>query len=194
MPTTSRCPIGSNGSSARIRASGVAVLGTAVCELGSDGRPGAVHSMPASPLAVRWHVLFSSPFFHPTVLVDRELLEREGLRYDPSYLESEDYDLWARLLELREGDNETEPLVLYRVHPAQASQRRRDVQRSFQLEVALPRDRRGRTGPRPGGGRACMAASAAGELPPPEDVEKAAAPSSSSCDAFEARCTQRRVR
>ena len=83
---------------ARIRAAdGVAVLGTGVCELGPEGQLGAVHAMPASSLAVRWHSLFSSPFFHPTVLFDRELLEREGLRYDPSYLESEDYDLWARL-------------------------------------------------------------------------------------------------
>ena len=37
---------------------------------------------------------------------------------------------WAR------AANDVAPLVLYRVHPAQASQRRRDVQRSFQLEVA----------------------------------------------------------
>ena len=36
----------------------------------------------------------------------------------------------------RDGDNLPEPLVLYRVHPEQASQRRRDVQRSFQLRVA----------------------------------------------------------
>ena len=121
---------------ARIRSDGLAVLGAGVCELDSDGRAGTVHAMPTSPLAVRWHALFSSPFFHPTVVVDRELLEREGLRYDPGYHESEDYDLWTRLLRVGEGANEARPLVLYRVHPGQASQRRRDVQRSLQLEVA----------------------------------------------------------
>ena len=122
---------------ARIRTSpGTALLGSSVCELGADGRPGTVHAMPTSPVAVRWHLLFSSPFFHPTVLVDRELLERERLRYDPRFLESEDYDLWTRVLELGTGTNETEPLVLYRVHPGQASQSRRDLQRTFQLEIA----------------------------------------------------------
>ena len=70
-----------------------AILGSSVCELRGDGRLGTVHAMPASPLAVRWHLLFSSPFFHPTVVLDRELLERERLRYDPRFLESEDYDL-----------------------------------------------------------------------------------------------------
>jgi hypothetical protein len=91
---------------------------------------------------LRWHALFSSPFFHPTVLVDREMLEAHGLRYDPAFLESEDYDLWTRLFEFANGDNIPEPLVLKRVHPAQASQRRGELQRSFQREVALREIRR----------------------------------------------------
>jgi glycosyltransferase involved in cell wall biosynthesis len=86
---------------------------------------------------VRWLALFGSPFFHPTVLVDRELLDRHVLRYDPAYLESEDYDLWTRLLELGDGVNLAEPLVLKRVHSGQASLRRSDLQESFQRQVAL---------------------------------------------------------
>ena len=70
------------------------------------------------------------------MLVDRGVLEEHALRYDPEYLESEDYDLWTRLLAVADGDNLAEPLVLYRTHPEQASQRRRDVQREFQLRVA----------------------------------------------------------
>jgi glycosyltransferase involved in cell wall biosynthesis len=86
---------------------------------------------------VRWLSLFSSPFFHPTVLVDRERLETYGLRYDSSYLESEDYELWTRLLQLGDGANVAEPLVFKRVHAGQASQRRGNVQQSFQREIAL---------------------------------------------------------
>ena len=114
-----------------------AVLGSAVVEIDPDGRPGALHRMPGDPVRVRWAALFGSPFFHPTVLFDRELLEREGLRYDPQYLESEDYDLWTRLFRAGEGENLAEPLVLYRVHEQQASSSRRDVQRDFQRRVAL---------------------------------------------------------
>lgn len=116
------------------RTPGTVILGTAVCSL--DDGPGTVHAMPTTPLAVRWHLLFGAPFFHPTVLLDREHLEREGLRYDPGFLESEDYDLWTRVLATGQGANLSEPLVLYRVHPAQASQSRRGLQRSFQLEIA----------------------------------------------------------
>ena len=86
---------------------------------------------------MRWHALFSSPFFHPSVLVDRGLLDRHELRYDPEYLESEDYDLWTRLLAVADGHNLAEPLVLYRSHPGQASKRRRALQRNFQRRVAL---------------------------------------------------------
>ncbi len=123
---------------ARIRTlEGLAVLGADVADLDSDGKIGSVHEMPGGRRAVRWHALFGSPFFHPTVLVDRELLDRHGLRYDPSFLESEDYDLWTRLLAFGDGDNLAEPLVLKRAHSGQASERHRDLQMSFQRDVAL---------------------------------------------------------
>jgi len=116
---------------------GLAVVGSGVLELDAGDRVGPVHRMPGGPSEIRFAGLFSSPFFHPTVLVDRRVIEEHALRYDPEYLESEDYDLWARLLAVADGDNLAEPLVLYRTHAEQASQRRRDVQRDFQRRVAL---------------------------------------------------------
>jgi glycosyltransferase involved in cell wall biosynthesis len=115
----------------------VAVVGTAALELDEQGRLGALHRMPPGATAVRWAALFGSPFLHPSVLVDREALERHGLGYDPEFLESEDYDLWARLLAVEDGDNLDEPLLLYRTHAAQASRRRGDLQQSLQRRVAL---------------------------------------------------------
>ncbi len=115
----------------------IAIAGSDVADLDEDGRAGAVHELPRGPVAVRWHALFAAPFFHPTVLVDREVLDRHGLRYDESFLESEDYELWTRLLTVADGDNVPEPLVLKRAHPAQASERRRELQTSFQRQVAL---------------------------------------------------------
>lgn len=115
----------------------IAVVGSAAVELDVRGRPGALHVMPSGAGAIRWHALFGAPFLHPSVLVDRLVLVEHELRYDPEFLESEDYDLWARLLEVADGDNLTEPLLLYRTHAGQASQRRRGVQREFQRRVAL---------------------------------------------------------
>jgi glycosyltransferase involved in cell wall biosynthesis len=121
---------------ARIRsAPAAAVVGSAVLELAAD-RIGTLHVMPTGVTDVRWAALFSSPFFHPTVLVERAVLEGHALRYDTSFEESEDYELWSRLLDVADGDNLAHPLVLYRVHPEQASQRRRELQRECQLRVA----------------------------------------------------------
>ncbi|MGZ4314343.1 MAG: glycosyltransferase [Gaiellaceae bacterium] len=115
----------------------VAIVGSSVVDLDAEGVRGRTHVLPADGAALRWHALFSSPFFHPTVLVDRELLDRHGLRYDSAFLESEDYDLWTRLFAFANGANLSEPLVEKRVHAAQASLRRSDLQQSFQRRVAL---------------------------------------------------------
>jgi glycosyltransferase involved in cell wall biosynthesis len=120
-----------------VSGSPIAVVGSAVMELDAVGRVGQLHVMPIGPIPVRWAALFSSPFFHPSVLVDREVLETHGLRYDAACLESEDYELWTRLLAHADGDNLPEPLLLYRVHAGQASQARRGLQRDFQRRVAL---------------------------------------------------------
>jgi glycosyltransferase involved in cell wall biosynthesis len=123
---------------ARVRAEpNVAVVGSAVVDLDAKGARGRTHRLPSGGAALRWHALFSSPFFHPTVLVDRETLDRHGLRYDVAFLESEDYDLWTRLFAFADGANLSEPLVEKRVHAGQASLRRSDLQQSFQRRVAL---------------------------------------------------------
>jgi glycosyltransferase involved in cell wall biosynthesis len=105
--------------------------------LDAAGVPGTLHRNPSGARGIRWRAMFGSPFFHPTVLLDRERVDRAQLRYDPSYAESEDYELWARLLSARHGANLAEPLVLKRVHPGQASLRRGALQESFQREVAM---------------------------------------------------------
>jgi glycosyltransferase involved in cell wall biosynthesis len=122
---------------ARAARTPVAVLGTAVVEIDGRDRLGALHVPPLGDAAVRWHALFGAPFFHPTVLIDRDVLDAHGLRYDTAYGESEDFDLWARVLAVAGGDNLPQPLVLRRVHAGQASRRRRDLQRSLQRAVAL---------------------------------------------------------
>lgn len=117
----------------------LAIVGASVLEVDDVGAAGALHRMPDGPTAVRWHALFSSPFFHPSVVVDRAVLERHGLRYDTDFAESEDFELWSRLLDVADGDNLADALVLYRVHAAQASRRRRELQRELQQRVARER-------------------------------------------------------
>jgi glycosyltransferase involved in cell wall biosynthesis len=129
---------------ARIQAlPAIAVVGTSVAELGEDGRVGAVHLLPSGVEATRWQSLFGTPFFHPSVVVDRDILERHGLRYDAAYdagdASTEDYELWSRLLDVADGDNVAEPLLLYRRHGGQASARRKEHQLELRRRIAVRR-------------------------------------------------------
>ena len=116
---------------------GLGLVGSGVLDIARDGIPGAVHLHDAGRAATRWRALFSAPVFHDTVVLKRAVLEDNGLRYDASYGESEDYDLWTRLLEHADGDVVEEPLVLHRLHPQQASRRRGDLQQSLAEEISL---------------------------------------------------------
>jgi glycosyltransferase involved in cell wall biosynthesis len=122
---------------ARMLGSGLGVLGTATVEVAASGAPGALHRMPGGPAGVRWRVLFGSPFFHPTTMLDRQLLDRHGLRYDTGFEQSQDYELWSRLLAVATGDNMQEALVVRRMHPRQVSKRRREGQRELQRQIAV---------------------------------------------------------
>ena len=112
-------------------------VGSGVLDIDADGRPDRVHVHERGAAAMRWRALFSAPVFHNTVVIERDLLERHGLRYDPSYGESEDYDLWTRVLRIADGDVVEKPLVLHRLHPEQASRRRGDLQRTLARDISL---------------------------------------------------------
>jgi glycosyltransferase involved in cell wall biosynthesis len=118
-------------------ASEVGLVGSGVLDIRSDGRPEDIHLHEAGPAAMRWRALFSAPVFHDTVVLERAIVERHGLRYDPSYGESEDYELWTRVLEVTDGDCVEAPLVLHRLHPDQASRRRGELQRSLAHGISM---------------------------------------------------------
>ena len=131
------CPHGSSATLGRLRA------GLERRRRLGDDRPGRGraprHGPPDArrPRAVRWAALFSSPFFHSTVVVDRAMLDRHGLRYDTSFGESEDYDLWARLLGVADGDNVPDAWSSIASTRRRRPRPRAELQRECQRRVAL---------------------------------------------------------
>ena len=115
----------------------LALVGTGVLDVDRGGRPGELHLHEPGRAAARWRALFSAPVFHDTVVLERDVLEEHGLRYDPSYGESEDYELWTRVLDHAEADCVDAPLVLHRLHLQQASSRRGELQRSLAQQLSL---------------------------------------------------------
>ncbi len=116
---------------------GLGLVGAGVVDIDSDGTPRELHLHDAGRAAMRWRALFSAPVFHDTVVVRRDVLEANGLRYDTSFGESEDYELWTRVLDVADGDCVEAPLVLHRLHPQQASRRRGGLQRSLAETISV---------------------------------------------------------
>jgi glycosyltransferase involved in cell wall biosynthesis len=116
---------------------GLGMAGSGVLDIDRDGEPGDLHLHDAGRAAAHWRALFSSPVFHDTVVLRYDVLEENGLRYDTSYGESEDYDLWTRVLDHADADCVEAPLVLHRLHEQQASRRRGSLQRSLAEQISL---------------------------------------------------------
>ena len=57
--------------------------------------------------------LFRTPFVHPTVMMNKELLDKYNLRYDANYF-TEDYELWSRAVACFPVSNINEILLKYR--------------------------------------------------------------------------------
>lgn len=89
---------------------------------------------PLTPEEIEIHLLFNSPFAHPTVMCRATVLK--ALKYSSDFPSAEDYDLWQRVWKGGfKGGNIDKVLLYYRVHPLQVSQTRGPLQRNLANSV-----------------------------------------------------------
>lgn len=102
----------------------VAVVGTQARIVDAKDRPLNVPAWPKSTSseAIRWQLLFDSPFFHTSVMFRTRLVRDLLNGYDERFRTSQDFELWSRVAAARhEMANLADVLVDFRVHPASAS-------------------------------------------------------------------------
>lgn len=92
----------------------LAVLGTATARIAADGRLVDTTSPPTDPDEVARILLKSNPIAHPTVIMQRSVVEAVG-GYRQAYLRAEDYDLWVRIAEIGRISNLPQTLLNYRI-------------------------------------------------------------------------------
>jgi glycosyltransferase involved in cell wall biosynthesis len=102
------------------------LLGTGRLLINDAGQPINVATPAHGRTAVLWKVLLGNALAHPTVMIRRDVLERNGLRYDEGFLTAQDYELWVRLLEYTAADNLPQPLVRYRLRQGISYTRKAD--------------------------------------------------------------------
>lgn len=97
------------------------LVGTAVTLIDEAGRKIAVDQKPESDFAIRFTLLFHSPFYHPTVAFRRHLFDAVG-GYRADQPVSQDHYLWHALLPRARARNLPQKLVRYRSNSAGLSQ------------------------------------------------------------------------
>ncbi|MBI2966750.1 MAG: glycosyltransferase [Bacteroidetes bacterium] len=69
---------------------------------------------------------FQNPFFHPTVMIRKDVLIRNKLYYNPSCLHMEDYELWYRMRNLTRFMNLNKIILLFRYAGQNITVRKKD--------------------------------------------------------------------
>jgi len=106
----------------------IGLLGCGMRYMQEDGTLRNIPLVIRSDLLIRWYILFENPFFHPTVMLRRSVIEKFVLCYNPSALHVEDYELWCRMLLHTKGENLADVLLYYRLHPSSVSERHTEFQ------------------------------------------------------------------
>jgi cellulose synthase/poly-beta-1,6-N-acetylglucosamine synthase-like glycosyltransferase len=127
----------------------LALLGTAATLIDEHGQAFATIEPPISTTEVRKGMFRKNPFVHSSVMVRTEVVRRLG-GYSAAAPCAEDYELFLRIALMYPCRNLAEPMLRYRVHSAQESQRNLVVQRrtTNQVQAAIWRSglRNGLTG------------------------------------------------
>ncbi len=95
---------------------GVGISGTCITAFDEQGRQ-RKGRLPFKPDQIKAYLFTASAFFHPTVIIRRELLCRWDLRYEQQYFRAEDHALWLNVVERAQGANLPLVLLKYRLLP-----------------------------------------------------------------------------
>jgi glycosyltransferase involved in cell wall biosynthesis len=106
----------------------IALLGSWAEFVDQAGRNILLREVPVGNKIIQGKLLEVCCFVHPSVMF-RTSVVRGLCGYRQDALHAEDYDLWLRISENHEVDNLPEPLIRYRIHPGQVSQRQLQTQR-----------------------------------------------------------------
>lgn len=107
----------------------VALLGSWAELIDCSGKYIQLLQSPTGNNNIQKNLLNANCFIHPSVMFRTAIIREEG-GYHQDAIHAEDYEMWLRIAENHEVDNLPEPLIFYRIHPGQISQRQLRMQRA----------------------------------------------------------------
>ena len=91
----------------------VGVVGTNALLI-KENNVGKLFSKPLLDKEIKLELFINSPFIHPSVMMNRSLLDKVG-GYSSNYYQVEDFALWVEMSVLTNFANLSEPLICYRI-------------------------------------------------------------------------------
>ncbi len=99
----------------------IAICGTNAWHIDEEGKIIGCSFLATSHERIQVFKLCANPFYHPSVIVRKEILSQ--FNYDEKFLHAEDYALWLNILESNKGHNTKERLICYRIPKKSDSQK-----------------------------------------------------------------------
>lgn len=88
-----------------------------------DEKSSRIHKCPIEHDEIHVLQMFNSPFAHPSVMIRRDVIEKNRLKYNSYYEGMEDYELWINMSKFTKFANINEPLLRYRQHQKQVTKK-----------------------------------------------------------------------
>ncbi|MEH7419509.1 glycosyltransferase, partial [Neobacillus drentensis] len=87
---------------------------------------------------IKANLIFENkPIIHPTVMIRKDFLIRNKLEYNEDFKKAQDYELWSRVVNIGSFKLLNDVLLLYRIHPNQASTKGKNEQNNYAEKVRL---------------------------------------------------------
>ena len=113
----------------------VGVLGAAVQIIDDNENTSDKLRFPTGHEVIRWHLCFSDPIVHPSVMIRRGFVNKVG-GYNSDVLHTEDYDLWRRLSNVTRLNNLNDVLLFLRRHKNSISSMYSTIQRKNSIRIS----------------------------------------------------------
>jgi len=108
------------------------ICGTNAWYITESGRKVRKSHLPTDNEEINRAKYYKSPFFHPSVIMLRDIAVT--YKYNEDYFLSQDYELWLRILREHKGYNLKETLLLYRL-PTSISKSKRDERNELHVKI-----------------------------------------------------------
>lgn len=107
----------------------LAVVGSSAFSIDENGKKLNKWILNSDPEQTKTHFLFTNYVIHPSVIMRKSMIPKNGYREE--FMPAEDFDLWVRIIKKHPISSISKPLLKYQIHPNNISGKK--IETTFKL-------------------------------------------------------------